>query len=363
MKKAAVISFILTAVFFLPSMSAAAVLYDSSLGGYSFGIANTGAATTNSYLRVIGSDYSFPTTQYRNLYDAGTTTKLRIKRLSGVGCGSILNVSILKDDGTGLTMASPATTTGGYCDFTSTGGPPPNPLKFAGVAVCVNNGCTNADGTLVLDGNPSNIGGTYKGDASFASTGGFAFQICDDAGCGEFGTSSAIPWESYSYPLVFSTSSQAIATSSGLWDSLSTTTMPSCVNAGNIFSEGLCTVFVFLFVPNPNVLNEFMSLPTLINEKFPFSYATGFYSAFNGLSASSTDNFLSVSINFHDIGMGSTTPFGNFVPNLTVLSTTTILTYITQSQWDFVQLLIAGGLWLMLAFDIFFTVRDKLHKV
>lgn len=177
---------------------------------------------------------------------------------------------------------------------------------------------------------------------------------------------SSINWGALNLytPSVFSSSSQGIATSSTLWESLATSTITNCANAGNIFSEGLCTAGSYLFMPSPDVLNDYANFPTLVQTKFPFSWVSGVSDAFDDLSASSTANFISVTIPFHDAGVGTTTgaAFGNFLPNINILSTSTVLTYISEAQWAFFQSLIALGLWLGLALDIFFTVRDRMHQ-
>jgi len=136
---------------------------------------------------------------------------------------------------------------------------------------------------------------------------------------------------------------------------------------GGIFGEAICAAFSFLFVPDPAILNGYASLAsTTIPSKFPFSYVAGVSAAFGSLTASSTDNLASVTLPFHSIGVGSTTPLGlaNIVSaDITAFSSSTIETYIPAGTWAFFQSLIALGIWLTFAADVFFTVRNQMHRV
>jgi len=176
---------------------------------------------------------------------------------------------------------------------------------------------------------------------------------------------NALPdWNAISFPAVFSTTSAAIAASSSLWGAYATSSqLAAQCTTGNVFADAICEAFSFVFVPNPNVLSQWALLPQVILGKFPFSWFTGIQTTYAGLVASTTPNFLPVAINFHDAGVGSTTPFANLLPNVTVLSTTTISTYIPTPVWNFMQGLIAFALWLGLADFIFFEVRNEMHKV
>jgi len=199
---------------------------------------------------------------------------------------------------------------------------------------------------------------TYRtaGDCKYAGT-----QYCSGTPYYQF--NSSINWGALYIPLVFSTSSQAIATNSPLWGSLSTSSISQCNDNGNLFSTGLCLAGSYLFLPNPEALNAWAGLPSLIQTKFPFSWVIGVTSAFTDLTASSTQNMIAPSIAFHDLGMGSTTAFGNFLPNMTLISSSTIQTYMPSGFWDFVQGMIVFALWFGFALDVFFTVRNQMHRV
>lgn len=136
---------------------------------------------------------------------------------------------------------------------------------------------------------------------------------------------------------------------------------------GGIFGEAICAAFAYLFVPDPTILNGYASLAsTTIPSKFPFSYVAGVAAAFNSLSASSTDNMITVSLPFHSLGVGSTSPLGlaNIVSaDVNAFSSSTIETYISAGTWATFQSLIALAIWLAFAADVFFTVRNQMHRV
>lgn len=135
----------------------------------------------------------------------------------------------------------------------------------------------------------------------------------------------------------------------------------SCAQVSNIFAEAVCIAFAFLFVPNPSVLNQYSELPETLAARFPFSYVAGVASAFTGLTASTTSNLPPTQMAFHApyAAISSTSPFGNFLPDVTILSTTTIYKYISPGMWSFLQNLIALGIWISLATYIFYDVRNK----
>jgi len=113
---------------------------------------------------------------------------------------------------------------------------------------------------------------------------------------------------------------QNFSTTTGLLDSL-----------GHSISVGFCNVGVFLFVPDTTTLSQFQTLASTTRSKIPFSYYFDVQSILNSQSASTTENFFTVSLDLPDIG--STTPIGNFIPDhIEFLSTTTISQYLTESQ-------------------------------
>jgi len=132
---------------------------------------------------------------------------------------------------------------------------------------------------------------------------------------------------------------------------------------GGIFGEALCATIAFLFVPDPAIISGYAALTTTAQGKFPISYISGVSNAFSLLSASTTQNLAAVSIAFSTVDPATSTPFGALLPNLVVLSTSTISRYIPSNVWNALQFLIAAGLWLALAGEIFFYVRNKMHRV
>jgi len=159
-------------------------------------------------------------------------------------------------------------------------------------------------------------------------------------------TSTAIPFQQFYIPAPFSTTSAAIAASSSLWSSMSLASSTISCNGGNLFSDGICAAVSYLFVPNPNVLNAFFSIPTQAAERFPFSWIYGVRTVIDAMSVSSTTAMSAVTYNYHDLGMGSTTAMGNFLPNVTVFSKDTIESYISPTLWATFQTLIAAAMWL-----------------
>jgi len=135
---------------------------------------------------------------------------------------------------------------------------------------------------------------------------------------------------------------------------------------GGVFGEAVCAAFSFLFIPNPSILNGYASMPAEMGNHFPVSYVAGVAAAFNSLNASSTANMITVSLPFHSIAIGTSSPLGlsNLVSaDVDAFSTSTIEHYIGTSNWALFQSLIALAIWLTLASDIFFTVRNQMHKV
>jgi len=170
--------------------------------------------------------------------------------------------------------------------------------------------------------------------------------------------SSQIDFSQYYTPTVFSTTSAAIAASSSLWGAYaSTSQLTDTCTTGNVFGDALCSAVAFLFVPNPNVVSGFTMIPTVAGTRFPFSWIYGVQAEFSSLSASSTKNMSTLSINFADLDIGSSTPMGSILPNVTVFSTTTVTQYIGLTTWQYFQDWIGFTLWLGLIADIFFLAK------
>lgn len=182
---------------------------------------------------------------------------------------------------------------------------------------------------------------------------------------GNFVAGSTVDWTAIttSPPFTLGTTSTAIAASSSLWSSISIASSSLSCSTGNVFSDALCSAGAYLFIPSPAVLNNFSLLPQQLGTRFPFSWIYGVQSAINGLTASSTTNFEPAILNLHDLGVGSTTPIGNILPNFDALSTSTIQKYMPVGTWDDIQLLISASLWLGLGLYLFYETRSLLHRV
>jgi len=201
----------------------------------------------------------------------------------------------------------------------------------------------------------------------FAGTGSGAYCFFTVLGDGSINTSScqanSIPFGNISFPLPYATSSAAIAASSSLWESLQVASSSISCSTGNFFTDGLCSAGAFLFVPNPNILNQYVGLPSALQSKFPFSWVYAVQTTVGSLSASSTANFGALSFGLGDLGIGSTTPMGNILPNVDVFSTTTLMKYMPIGVWNTGQSLIAISLWLGLIYFIFHDARRRFQGV
>jgi len=129
----------------------------------------------------------------------------------------------------------------------------------------------------------------------------------------------------------------------------------SCAQAGNIFSEGICTAFAFLFAPSPESLEGFSSLASSTQAKFPVIAQVA--SVLSGLTASSTDNLPTYTLNLHDLGIGSTTAIGNILPNFDALSSSTVTRWAPAGAIPALKGLAAAAIWLAFALDVFYTTR------
>jgi len=132
-----------------------------------------------------------------------------------------------------------------------------------------------------------------------------------------------------------------------------------CSGAGNVFSQALCAAGAFLFIPDPAVLNGFASLPTLVDTKFPFSWWNGMTETVNGLTASSSANMAVVTLGLSAVDPATSTIFGQLLPNVTVLSSTTITRYLSPSILATLLIIEALALWVIVGFFIFDRVRHK----
>jgi len=197
------------------------------------------------------------------------------------------------------------------------------------------------------------IQGTWLGSSGANGSGTDAYFVLLGIG------GTVIDWSAYYTPPVFSSSSQAIGTSSTLWGALSTSSISACDDVGNIFSTGLCVAGAFLFMPNPNVLNTFTALPSQIALKFPFSWFFTLKDTVGVLSASSTSNMAEVTLGLSSLDPATSTYFGPILPNVTVLSSTTITRYLPSGMLATLLFLEASALWVIVGFAVYHRVRHN----
>jgi len=124
-------------------------------------------------------------------------------------------------------------------------------------------------------------------------------------------------------------------------------------------SLGMCQTATLLFIPNPTTLSNFNEILPNLGTKFPFSWFIAVPITWNTLSATNTNALPSFSVGLHALGIGSTTPMGNILPDFVILSTTTISTYLSDGERETIVNLIAVGLWLSLIAEVWFTVKHK----
>lgn len=188
---------------------------------------------------------------------------------------------------------------------------------------------------------------------------------CSSAGCPIGGITSP-------YLIVYSdiglsgSITASVATTSGLFSGQNATStlialQEQCSQQSNIFGEGLCIAFSFLFVPAPDTLGQFSNLRDEIGNKFPFAYVAGVTDTWETLTASTTLNSPEISYNLNDLGIGSTTSLGNILPNVVVFSSSTVGTYLSPTLLSLLKFLAGLAILLTLIADIFFTSRNLMH--
>jgi hypothetical protein len=178
-----------------------------------------------------------------------------------------------------------------------------------------------------------------------------------------FTSGQSLDWNGLYIPLLFSTSSAAIAASSSLWASLDLASTTVSCNSGNIFTDGLCAAGTYLFMPNPNLMNSYVQMPSVLGTKFPFSWFYGAKNALSGLSASSSDTFFSYSIDFSAVDPATSTAMGGILPNVYVLSTSTVSRFLPDAQRLLLRSMLGYVIWLTFMLDVFLYVRHRLVPV
>jgi len=159
------------------------------------------------------------------------------------------------------------------------------------------------------------------------------------------------------------------ATSSSLFTGLTATgTLEAlagqCSQLGNLFAEGLCSASAYLFLPSTDTINEWSDFASSTSQKFPFSWIIGVQHVFSTFSASSTANLATSTMDLSRMDFASSTAFGHILPSsFDFFGLGTVQKYMPAGFWAAMQTLIAAGLWLAFAADVFFTARNQMHRV
>jgi len=179
------------------------------------------------------------------------------------------------------------------------------------------------------------------------------------------GSSESINWYDLSVvPPIDFEALKFVATSTSFFSGQASGTLQAianeCAQTGNIFAEALCRTTAYLFIPNPAVLDQYTTLASSTADKFPFSYIFGVIYLFTELNASSTTNMIAPHIDFSSVDPASSTPFGSFLPDMTIMSSTSIKQYMPEGFWELVYALMIAAIWLGLAFML---VKEALNLI
>lgn len=133
----------------------------------------------------------------------------------------------------------------------------------------------------------------------------------------------------------------------------------TCNVVSGDFNFGTC--LLALFIPNSSMFQAYAQIPQIVAGKFPFSYVSGIAYTWGQLEETATST-PSLVFNLHNLGIGSTTPMGNFLPNQTVFASSTITTYLGSEIMNALKALASVAIILALFLNIFFTVRNMFDK-
>lgn len=127
--------------------------------------------------------------------------------------------------------------------------------------------------------------------------------------------------------------------------------------AGNVVETGICNVLTFLFVPSDASLSAFLeNKNVLVETRFPFSWLTDMREIFNEITATTTENFINLSLDF-----GTTTEILGF-NDLEVISTSTISKYLSTETRTSLKTLLATVFYLLAAGFLYRSVQGFWHK-
>jgi len=142
------------------------------------------------------------------------------------------------------------------------------------------------------------------------------------------------------------------------FDATSTNYVASSTACAVSLSWNLGSCLTYLLIPSPNMFAAYGGLTTTLEGKIPFSYVYSIADTWNNLTASSTANSPTMTMNLHDLGIGSTTSMGNILPNFTFFSASTTEQYFPSGTFDLLKALASIALILGLFADIFFGVKN-----
>lgn len=193
-----------------------------------------------------------------------------------------------------------------------------------------------------------------------ASTTQFALQCS-----GYFGNCGGAPYISFDALPDWSNLNATTTASLALYQEGASNTLAvmsnRCQTIGNVFGEAICSAFAFVFIPSPTIMDGFAALPTVASARFPFSWFVGMQRTYDGLTASSTANMATVVIPFAS-HVATSSAFGTFMPDVTVLSSTTITEFMPSGFLNTMLLLEGLAIWVLLGLYIYHDAPRWLHK-
>lgn len=120
--------------------------------------------------------------------------------------------------------------------------------------------------------------------------------------------------------------------------------------------NGVCLVTGFMFIPSASSISSFADDETALTAREPFSWITQARSLLEDQSASSTDNFINLSLAF-----GTTTQVLG-ISTVNVISTTTLSHYLPDAQRNALKGLITLMIYLLAAAYIYRDMQNIWHK-
>jgi len=114
----------------------------------------------------------------------------------------------------------------------------------------------------------------------------------------------------------------------------------------------------YLFLPTQNIYQTYQTIPQTFATKFPFSYAYSVAQVWQQLSYDGDENAPTLEYNLHDLGIGSTSPMGNFLPNVTVFSASTTKEYFPEGTFDLLKSLAEIAIILSFFLYMFFEIKQ-----